>query len=317
MIPSRLEDWKYDIIEDMVDKNQSESISHDFKANIPDAIGLTKDCCAFSNTGGGFIVFGIKESGRQFRIEGIDNDKELSNKFGQKIHATPSIDFDQPMIIPIPNSHKVLAVFHIPLSPRKPHIPSSKEERRFWKRTNAGNELMEYDEIRRAFQTTPQEMLNQIIVEQYKHNKRYKSYLCNVVINNLVKIKNTHEIARQYLMDLPKEKLNIGFLQNMKVFFMLSYYEIEQKLIPEILDTMDSLATRLDNPQIREEIITSRMFSGPYVVAYEKYVKGDLFGGFQDNQSVHHTLFAIDAHLESILDFVGKMRQECQIPNKK
>ena len=35
MIASRLEDWTYDIIKDMVDKSQGESVSHDFKANIP------------------------------------------------------------------------------------------------------------------------------------------------------------------------------------------------------------------------------------------------------------------------------------------
>ena len=167
MIASRLEDWTYDIIKDMVDKSQGESVSHDFKANIP---------CF------------------------ISNDKEISNIFGQKIHAVPEIYFDQPKIIFIPNSNKVLAIFHIPPSPRKPHIPSAMQERRFWKRTNAGNDFMEYDEIRRAFQTTPQEMLNQIIVEQYKHNKRYKSYLCNVIINNLTKIKSTHEINYKRLI---------------------------------------------------------------------------------------------------------------------
>ena len=99
MIASRLEDWTYDIIKDMVDKSQGESVSHDFKANIPDVIGLTKDCCAFANTRGGFIILGVKEHGIQFRIEGISNDKEISNIFGQKIHAVPEIYFDQPKII--------------------------------------------------------------------------------------------------------------------------------------------------------------------------------------------------------------------------
>ena len=104
---------------------------------------------------------GIKEHSHQFSIEGIESDKELSNKFGQKIQTIPSIDFDQPKIIPIPNSNRVLPVFHIPLSPKKPHVPSVREERRFWKRPNTGNELMEYDEIRRAFQTTPHRKIEQ------------------------------------------------------------------------------------------------------------------------------------------------------------
>ena len=44
MIPRRLMDWTYENIKFMVDENQNESIWHDFKANIPDVIGLTKDC---------------------------------------------------------------------------------------------------------------------------------------------------------------------------------------------------------------------------------------------------------------------------------
>jgi predicted HTH transcriptional regulator len=51
---------------------------------------LTKDCCAFANSKGGFIIIGIKESGPKFRIEGIDNDKDLANNFGHKLKALPT-----------------------------------------------------------------------------------------------------------------------------------------------------------------------------------------------------------------------------------
>ena len=100
-----------------------------------------------------FIVLGVKDSNLRFNIKGIDEDKELAHKFGSKIiNAQPSIDFDLPKIICIPDSQKVLAVIHIPLSDERPHIPSPPEKRIFWKRTNKGNVEMIYDEIRMSFQ---------------------------------------------------------------------------------------------------------------------------------------------------------------------
>jgi hypothetical protein len=53
--------------------------------------------------------------------------------------------------IPIPESEKVLVVVHIPRSYYRPHIPSQKELRIFWRRSNTGNEQMTYEEIRESF----------------------------------------------------------------------------------------------------------------------------------------------------------------------
>jgi hypothetical protein len=57
----------------------------------------------------------------------------------------------------------------------------------------------------------------------------------------------------------------------------------------------------------------SRMFSGPYDVAYQCYMDGDPLGGFHDKQSIQNSLFAIDAHLESISDFISKMKLELPV----
>ena len=94
---------------------------------------------------------------------------------------------------------------------------------------------------------------------------------------------------------------------------MLAYLQVEQKLIPEILDAINRLAPRFDHPNVRKDIECSRMFSGPYYRAYQRYMEGDPLGGFQDNQSMQSALFAIDAHLESINEFVTKMKQEIPI----
>jgi hypothetical protein len=154
LIPKKLEEWTYDRIKVLVENNVNESDIHDFKTDIPDipeGEGLTKDCCAFANTKGGFIVLGIRGKDRRFEIKGIENSSELRHRFGRKINATPTIDFGLPNIINIPASQKVLAVFYIPVSPERPHIPTPIDKRIFWKRTNTGNEQMTYDEIRMNF----------------------------------------------------------------------------------------------------------------------------------------------------------------------
>jgi len=151
-IPQTLEQWTYSRIEDLVNNNVNESETHDFKSDVPDSIELTKDCCAFANTKGGFIILGIKEARQRFVIAGIDNDNDLANKFGKKTNALPTNpEFKLGNFINIPESDKVLAVIHIPKSRYRPHIPSPKDKGIFWKRTNTGNEQMTYEEIRESF----------------------------------------------------------------------------------------------------------------------------------------------------------------------
>jgi predicted HTH transcriptional regulator len=153
MISERIEDWTYEKIKELVTNDINESEKHDSKSGLPPPIELTKDCCAFANSKGGFIILGITESGRKFRIEGINRDKDLANDFGHKLKALPTNPrFDLAPFIPIPDSNKVLAVIEIPKSSHGPFIPADKDQRIFWKRTNTGNEQMSYDEIKEAFQ---------------------------------------------------------------------------------------------------------------------------------------------------------------------
>lgn len=153
MIPKNLTDWTYDSIKDLIDKNICESDMHDFKYDLPNADTLTKICCSFANTKGGFVIFGIRENNKHFEIMGIEEDKEIAHKFGQKLHAMPTIYFELPKTIKIPDSDKVLIAFYIPLSPERPHISNIKEGGRlFYKRTNKGNDYMTYEEIKMSFQ---------------------------------------------------------------------------------------------------------------------------------------------------------------------
>lgn len=149
--PDNLHDWDFYKIKHLIDIGYNESINLDFKYNLPGGDTLTKLCCAFANTEGGFIIFGVKENKNKFDIVGIDHDKEISHKFGQKLNCIPKIIFPTPKFIAIPETKKFLVVFYIPKNLGKPNIPTPKEKRIFWKRTNQGNDYMDYHEIERMF----------------------------------------------------------------------------------------------------------------------------------------------------------------------
>jgi hypothetical protein len=83
------------------------------------------------------------------RIEGIAISGDLANDFGHKIRAaspTVQFSFGNPPL-KVPDSTKVIFVVHIPQSLSRPHM----FEGQFWYRTNRGNELMSYDQVREAF----------------------------------------------------------------------------------------------------------------------------------------------------------------------
>jgi hypothetical protein len=181
LIPVKLEDWTYEKVNDLVQKNINESDRHDFKHSLPD--NLMKICCAFANTKGGFIILGVEQFQSKWVITGIDEDIELAHRFGQKVvNINPSIDFDLPKILKIPKSKKVIAIIHIPLSDERPHIPSVQEKRRFWKRTNKGNSEMSYEEIRLSFQRYEE--------RREKIKLLYTELLMNLI--NLKRIKKFH-----------------------------------------------------------------------------------------------------------------------------
>ncbi len=149
--PRILEKWNYDIIKELVDKNYFETEFFDFKANLQAPLKQEKIVCAFANTNGGFLIFGVGDIKTTDRIIGIDRKRDLSKEFYDKIRMiNPSINFEfkQPPI-QIPHSDKIVPVCYIPRSNERPHIT---RENHFYIRTSGGcNEKMNYNAIRESF----------------------------------------------------------------------------------------------------------------------------------------------------------------------
>lgn len=148
-VPTTLAAWTYEAVAALCAAGYSESDRHDFKRGLPDAKGLTKVACALANTFGGFVVLGVAETAdHSFEPIGIDPDGEIYGQFHGKIRAEPEIPVCYPRQIEVPGSPKVLYVFEVLQSTRRPHLPSPADERIFWKRVGSSCRQMTLEEVR-------------------------------------------------------------------------------------------------------------------------------------------------------------------------
>lgn len=240
MIPNDLDNWTFSLVKKMVKEGLFETDKFDFKEDIPhrnDKNGKNRMCnsvCAFANTEGGFLVFGIKDDRRlssNERIIGIDPKRDFPREFGDKLlKMEPQIyyDFQNPPI-KIPGSKKVIHIIKIPQSPERPHITSNGK---FYIRTNRGNIEMSYPQIKDSF-----------INEEQRRQKMRLFYI------ELLVIKNQAES-----MIVPEEKiktsyslvtLDVKLLQNL----LVDIYPIiirDENLISEIISIREIISL-IDN----------------------------------------------------------------------
>ena len=162
MIPSNLEDWTEELVVNMLQTGTFESEHFDYKEMLPHTSDqpakerLKKTCCAFANTDGGYIVFGVSDKRELIpkdRIVGIAKELDFPEHFGNyPKNCFPSIywQFKNPPITLA--SGALIQIVHIPASPESPHATGSIDNGwLFMKRTNKGNEPMAPDEVRIRF----------------------------------------------------------------------------------------------------------------------------------------------------------------------
>ena len=167
MIPTILEAWNINVIKHLLVQGYYEAETFDFKEILPDKqnekdkIRLLKTCCAFANSSGGFLVFGVKDAKSnepiESRLVGFDPTFDFPEQFGsypQRCLPSVAWDFKNPPI-QLENGN-VVHIISIPRSWNVPHCfeiqgSGSDKLKCFTKRTNKGNEDMSYEEIRMAF----------------------------------------------------------------------------------------------------------------------------------------------------------------------
>lgn len=118
MIPRDLSEWNYERIKDLASKGYLETDSFEFKPAIKSRdttldSRIKETTCAFANTNGGFLIFGVldMDNAEGDRLVGVDRSDDLAKEFGDKLSSlspVPYYDFKNP---PIEIPHKDTVLF--------------------------------------------------------------------------------------------------------------------------------------------------------------------------------------------------------------
>ncbi|HEU5374167.1 MAG TPA: ATP-binding protein [Ktedonobacteraceae bacterium] len=120
----------------------------------PERQKLSKTCCAFANSNGGFLIYGIaddKKRAPQDRLVGIPPTVDFLQEFGEyPAKCYPKVAW-QSKSLNLENGN-FIHIVHIPKSAKAPHCVSQdyNEWHSFPRRTNKGTEYMSYEELRTA-----------------------------------------------------------------------------------------------------------------------------------------------------------------------
>jgi len=157
VIPESLSGWTLAVLRDLLARAIFEDGRLEFKEMIPhgkDRDGrrrLRGTIAAFANTEGGFVVIGVRDDRvlpAEERLVGCPVVDEVPRDFGMLASGcTPPVPWtplNPPLILP---DGRLVHVFHVPRSSRRPH--GIEEDGRWWfpMRTDRGNDAMRHDDL--------------------------------------------------------------------------------------------------------------------------------------------------------------------------
>ncbi|WP_292464306.1 ATP-binding protein [Methanolobus sp.] len=148
-----LSDVTYNDIQELSYEKIDESMLLDYKQELNDT-GIIKQVTAFSNTKGGYLVYGIAETGKGGHPEyiiGIEmdtNTERLEQIILSNIVPRVSVQMKK---IPIPDTDRIILVVQIPEGQNKPYY--NNHDKKYYKRYNFSATPMDENEIEWLYQS--------------------------------------------------------------------------------------------------------------------------------------------------------------------
>ena len=218
MINKNLDDISYKDIESLLNEKIDESDILDYKSEMINDEKLIKHVCAFANTRGGNLIFGVKESGHGGHpTEIIGVDSSISKERIEQVilsNIVPRLEI-KIKLIACHDSAKSILLIRIPSSYLKPH--QNNKDKKFYKR----------------FQFESSEMSEQEICDCYK--RRFTN----------------HDQVEQYIDEISTYRTG-GFTDAIKVNIMIIPSNIEYRLIDTSnYDDLDWFHSIQFSPDIR------------------------------------------------------------------
>ena len=140
-------------IQELSEEQIEESMILDYKQELND-YSIIKQVTAFSNTKGGYLVYGVTETGKGGHprsINGIASDlnkERLEQIILGNIIPRVSVQIKK---IPIPGIDRILLVVHIPEGQSKPYY--NNQDKRYYKRYNFSATPMDENEVEWLYQS--------------------------------------------------------------------------------------------------------------------------------------------------------------------
>jgi len=208
---------QYSDIEELKKKQITESETLDYKDMKIDKENLIKEVTAFSNTSGGLLIYGIKETGDggyPESINGIENNvnrESLEQKILDSIRPRISVQFRE---INIPESNKIILIIRIPEGQNKPYYNSGTS--RYYKRYNFQAKPMDEHEIEALYQKRffgvaklAKYIDETILFKRSKLQESFKKIDCHIIITPLRIDDRRIDTSNKELKDLDPNNMRL------------------------------------------------------------------------------------------------------------